>query len=55
MGRPKNELKKIHAKKVRKAKEKLKLFIKNQLSYSQLTVRAKSFFQKGRKKKSSLT
>ena len=54
MGRPKKTLKKIHKKKVTKAKEKVKLFLKGELPKEQLTQRAKHFLTKGKKKKSSL-
>jgi hypothetical protein len=54
MGRPKRELKKIHRKKVKKAKAKVKLYAKGEIPYEKLTQRAKSFLRKGKKKKSAL-
>ena len=55
MGRPKHELKKIHRKKVKKAKEKTKLYSKGEISYQELSQRAKSFLKKGKKKKTTLS
>lgn len=49
MGRYKPELKKTHRKKVRKAKAKIKLYLKGELTYAQLTQRAKKFLQKRRR------
>ncbi len=54
MGRPKRELKKIHRKKVKKAKQTLKLYAKGETAYAKLTQRAKDLLQKGKKKKASL-
>ncbi len=51
MGRSKNELKRIHAKRVRKTKQKLQLFKKGELSADKLTALAKRFIEKARKKK----
>ena len=51
MGRPKKELKKIHRKNVKKAKEKVKLFLKGELGTEKLTERAKHFLKKEKKKK----
>jgi len=51
MGRPKKELKKVHKKKVKKAKEKTKLYAKGKLPFEELTQRAKRFLKKGKKKK----
>lgn len=55
MGRPKNELKKIHRKKVKKAKEKVQAFSKGEISYADLSQKAKHFLQKSKKQKSTLT
>jgi len=54
MGRSKKELKKIHKRKVKKAKQKVKLLTKNQLSYKDLSLRAKHFLRKSQKKKKSI-
>ena len=51
MGRPKKELKKIHKKKVKKAKEKIKLHKKGELPHKGLTQRAKYLLKKGKKRK----
>jgi hypothetical protein len=50
MGRPKKELKAIHNKKVRRAKEKIKLYLKGETSYDSLTQLAKYLLEKRRKK-----
>lgn len=55
MGRPKKELKKIHKKKAKKAKEKVKLHIKGELPFEKLTQRAKNFLKKGKKKKTTIS
>jgi hypothetical protein len=54
MGRSKKELKKIHNRKIRKAKQKLQLFKAGQISLKQLTQRAKHFLNKGKKKRTTL-
>jgi len=54
MGRPKKELKQIHKKKIKKAKQKVQLLKAGKLSYTQLTQRAKHFLAKGKKKKTTL-
>lgn len=54
MGRPKKELKKIHRKNIKKAKKKVKLYLAKEIPYEKLTQKAKHFFQKSKKKKSSL-
>ncbi|MBP7087718.1 MAG: hypothetical protein KBB01_00320 [Candidatus Omnitrophica bacterium] len=51
MGRSKKELKRIHNKKVKKSKQKVSLFVKNQLSYKDLSLYAKHFLKKSQKKK----
>ncbi|MEI8349468.1 MAG: hypothetical protein WCI77_04900 [Candidatus Omnitrophota bacterium] len=43
MGRYKQELKRLHARKVRKAKEKIRLFYKGELPQEKLTALAKTF------------
>ncbi|MCM8820286.1 MAG: hypothetical protein NC925_05775 [Candidatus Omnitrophica bacterium] len=54
MGRYKKELKKIHAKKVRKAKEQVRAFLKGEIPYEKLTQRAKYFLEKRRQKEKEL-
>lgn len=49
MGRPKKEMKKIHQKKVKKAKEKVKSHIEGKTSFSELSQRAKKFLKRLRK------
>lgn len=46
MGKLKNEMRKIHSKKIRKAKEKLKALEKGSLIYNRLDSTAKKFFYK---------
>ena len=53
MGRPKKELKKIHRKKVKKAKNEARSFSKGDIPYEKLTRRAKHFLQKSKKQKSA--
>jgi len=53
MGRPKKELKIIHKRKVRKAKEKVRLYSKGEISCKDLTQKAKHFLRKGKKQKPS--
>jgi hypothetical protein len=50
MGRPKKELKRIHARKVKKSKQKLKLFSKGELKYQNLTHHAKNLLKKRKRK-----
>ena len=52
MGRPKKELKKIHRKKTKKAKNRLNAYLKKEITFEQLTPLAKRFLIK-RKPKSS--
>jgi hypothetical protein len=49
MGKYKRELKRMHGKKVRKAKEKVRLYCKGDLPYEKLTVLAKKFLAKRKK------
>jgi len=49
MGRPKKELRKLHRKKVKKAKEKIKLYLQGKISYQQLNTLAKKLLQKRKK------
>ncbi len=49
MGRPKKELREIHRKKVKKAKEKIKLYLQGKISYQQLNTLAKKLLQKRKK------
>ncbi len=53
MGRPKEELRKIHRKKVKKAKERVKLYLEGRLSYKDLNALAKKMLEK-RKRQESL-
>ncbi|MCM8756467.1 MAG: hypothetical protein NC817_00310 [Candidatus Omnitrophica bacterium] len=46
MGRKKEEMKRIHHKKMKKAKEKVKMYIKKEITYSQLNKLAKKFLEK---------
>lgn len=46
MGRPKRELKKIHQKRIKKAKQKTQLYLKKELAADQLTRLAKRFLKK---------
>jgi len=46
MGRYKKELKKIHRKKIRKAKEKVKAYLKKEIGYDKLTSLAKRLLAK---------
>jgi hypothetical protein len=52
MGRYKAELKRIHGKKVRKAKGMLKLYKKGELPYEKLTQRAKKLLEKRKRQES---
>ena len=49
MGRPKKELKRIHRRKVKKAKEKLKLYLKSGVGSLKITQLAKKLFKKRKK------
>lgn len=55
MGRPKKELKKIHNKKIKKAKKVVQSFSKGEIPYQELSQKAKHFLKKSKKQKSSLT
>ena len=46
MGRHKNEMRKIHRKKLKKAREKIKLYEQNKLTYDQLPKLAKRILEK---------
>ena len=50
MGRPKRELKQVHAKKVKKAKKKLRLLAKGECTHQQLNQRAKKLLRKRKKR-----
>ena len=52
MGRPKRELKKIHRKKTKKAREEANQHKKGKIPYEKLTQRAKHFLKKSEKQKS---
>ena len=52
MGRPKKELKKIQRKKVRAAKEKVKLYLKGEAPYQNLTQLAKRLLKKRKRQES---
>lgn len=49
MGKSKNEMKKIHRKKIRKAKEKLKLFNAKKIPYQKISRRTKKILMKERR------
>ena len=49
MGRSKRELKRIHRKKIKKAKKKVKLYSQKELAFEKLTVRGRHFLEKKRK------
>ena len=51
MGRSKIELKRIHRKKIKKAKQKIKLYKKGEIPYSSLTQKSRHFLEKSKKKK----
>ena len=53
MGRSKYELKRVHRRKIRKAKEKLRLHAKGEIPYEKLTSFVKHFLQKGKKQKTT--
>ena len=55
MGRPKKELRQIHRKKVKKAKEKIKSFKAGTITFDSLTRKAKNLLKKGKRKKISLS
>ncbi len=55
MGRSKRELKQVHRKKVKKAKQKLGQHRKNEITYEKLSEKSKHFLKKGKKKKSTLS
>ncbi len=55
MGRPKKELRKLHRKKLKKAKEKLKAYLRGEISYSELTQRAKRILEKRKKQEKKPT
>ena len=46
MGRYKKELKKIHRKKIKKAKEKVKAYLRGEIPYEKLTSLAKRLLEK---------
>lgn len=50
MGRPKKELKRIHARKVKKAKNKIKLYLKKELTLEKLPKKAKDILRKRKKR-----
>ncbi|MCM8774452.1 MAG: hypothetical protein NC820_06950 [Candidatus Omnitrophica bacterium] len=53
MGRKKEEMRRIHHKKMKKAKEKVKMYIKKEITYNQLNKLAKNFLEKRRKAEKS--
>ena len=53
MGKLKNEMRKIHAKKIKKAKERLKSYQKKEISETQLNSLAKKMLKKKNKKNKS--
>jgi hypothetical protein len=54
MGRPKTELRKIHCKKVKKVKEKVKLFLEGKISYENLNKLAKRMLEKRKRSQKSI-
>ena len=55
MGKLKKEMKKIHAKRIRKAKEQLKSYREGKLSYEQLNKLAKKFLRRAQNKNNKET
>ncbi len=55
MGKLKKEMKKIHSRKVKRAKEKIKAFRKGEISYDQLNALARKFLARQNKKKKETT
>jgi hypothetical protein len=55
MGRYKEKLKRIHRKKMRKAKEAVMLFYKKEMAYEKLNALAKKFLAKRKRKESCLS
>ncbi len=55
MGRPKEELRKIHRKKVKRAKEKVKAYLEGKLSYQALNRLAKDLLKKRKKVEKTLS
>lgn len=55
MGRPKKELKKIHRKKVKKAKEKVKLFLEGKIPYKDLNALARKMLEKRKRAEAFLS
>ena len=55
MGRSKYELKRVHRKKTRKTKEKIRLYSKGEITYDKLPQAAKLLLKKGKQKKVSLS
>ena len=54
MARPKNEIRKIHKRKLKKAKEKIKLYERGELKYENLPALARRILQKRQRFKISL-
>lgn len=54
MGRPKKELKKIHKRKIKKAKKQARLYAKKEFPFEKLTQLAKNFVRKSKQKKKTL-
>jgi len=53
MGRSKKEMKGVHARKIKKAKEKLQLYLKKEVALEKLSQRVKHFLLKSNKKKTN--
>lgn len=51
MGKPKRELKKIHRRKVKKAKKMVQSLCKGEIPFEKLSQRAKHFLKKRKKQK----
>jgi len=55
MGRPKKELRRIHKKKIRRAKAKVRSHLKGELSQEKLTTLAKRFLRTKKNKEAKKT
>ena len=53
MGKPKTEMKKIHAKNAKKAKATVKKYVEKKITYKDLNAKAKHFLKKQAKEKKS--
>lgn len=55
MGRPKEELRRIHHKKIKRAREKIKAYLKGELEYQKLSRLARKLLRKRKKSVSTPT